>query len=80
MVFDHFEISDVFIGLFIILFFGVVLYSWGTMLALLILFLGIGPFIKKRNEKGIYLHWPYKHFGMSLPGLINPKGRKKYSD
>ena len=80
MVFDYFELSDVFIALFIILFFGVVLYSWGTMLLLLILFLGVGPVIKRRNEKGIYLHYPYRHFGMSLPGLLNPKGQRKYSD
>lgn len=80
MVFDYFELADVFIGLFIILFFGVVLYSWGTMLLLLVLFLGVGPIIKRRNEKGIYLHWPYRHLGMSLPGLINPKSERKYSD
>lgn len=80
MVFDYFELSDVFIALFILLVFGVLFYSWGIMFLLLFLFLGLGPIIKKQNEKGIFFHWPYNKFGMSLPGLINPKGKRKYSD
>ncbi len=80
MVFDFWELSDVFIALFIILIFGVVFYSWWTMFILLSLFLGVGPVIKRKNNKGIFLHWPYSHLGMSLPALINPKGKKKYSD
>ncbi len=79
-VFDFWELSDVFIALFIILIFGVIFYSWWTMFILLLLFLGIGPVIKRRNHKGIFLHWPYSRWNMSLPALMNPKGKKKYSD
>lgn len=80
LVLDYFELSDVFISLFIVLLFGVVFYAWGTMTFLLLLALGVGPVIKKRNHRGIFLHWPYRIFVMSLPGLVNPRGRKKYSD
>jgi hypothetical protein len=80
MVFDYFELSDVFIALFIILVFGVVFYSWGLMCLLLFLSLGLGPVVKRKHHKGIFLHWPYRKIQMSLPGLINPKGPKKYSD
>ena len=79
-VFDFWELSDVFIALFIILIFGIIFYSWWTMFILLFLFLGMGPMVKRRNHKGIFLHWPYSRLGMSLPSLINPKGKKKYSD
>lgn len=80
MVFEFWELSDLFIALFIVLIFGVIFYSWWTMFTLLFLFLGLGPMIKRKNNKGIFLHYPYKRFGMSLPALINPKGRRKYSD
>ncbi|HEX7676332.1 MAG TPA: hypothetical protein VF412_19310 [Bdellovibrio sp.] len=80
-VLDFWELSDVFIGLFIILIFGVLFYSWGTMIVLLSVFLGAGPIVKRRYPKGIFLHWPYANFQMELPGLVNPKGKKrKYSD
>ena len=81
MVFDIWELSDVFIALFIILIFGVLFYSWGTMFTLLVLCLGAGPVIKKKYPKGIFFHWPYARLQMSLPGLVNPRGRKRrYSD
>ena len=81
MVFDVWEMSDVFIGLFIILIFGVLFYSWGTMFGLLFLCLVAGPAIKKRHPKGIFLHWPYARLHMSLPGLVNPRGTERhYSD
>lgn len=79
-VFDFWELSDVFIALFIILVFGVIFYSWGTMFIFLVFFLGVGPVIKRRNNKGIFLHWPYSRLNMSLPALINPKGKRIYSD
>ncbi len=79
-IFDFWELSDGFAALVIILVFGVIFYSWGTMCALLLLVLGAGPLIRQRNEKGIFLHWPYRWLGVSLPGLINPKGRRIYSD
>ena len=80
LVFDYFEMTEVFAALLVMLIFGVIFYSWSFMLLFLFLIVGIGPQLRRRNKKGIYFHWPYKKFHMSLPGLINPKGRKKYSD
>lgn len=81
MVFDFWELSDVFIALFIILIFGVMFYSWGTMFTLLVLCLGAGPVIKKKYPKGIFFHWPYASFCMELPGLVNPRGKtRRFSD
>ena len=80
LVFDYFEMTEVFAALLVMLIFGVIFYSWSFMLLFLVLILGIGPQLRRRNKKGIYFHLPYKKFHMSLPGLINPKGRKKYSD
>jgi hypothetical protein len=79
-VFDIWELSDIFIALFIVLVFGVIFYSWWTMFILLAFFLGLGPYIKQKNNKGVFLHWPYSRLNMSLPALINPKGKQKYSD
>lgn len=80
LVFDYFELTEVFAALLVMLIFGIIFYSWGLMLLFLVLILGVGPQLRRRNKKGIYFHWPYKKFYMTLPGLINPKGRKKYSD
>jgi len=80
LVFDYFELTEVFAALLVMLVFGIIFYSWGLMLLFLILILGVGPHVRRRNKKGIYFHWPYRKLHMSLPGLINPKGRKKYSD
>ena len=80
LVFDYFELTEVFAALLVMLVFGIIFYSWGLMLLFLILILGVGPQVRRRNKKGIYFHWPYRKLHMSLPGLINPKGRKKYSD
>jgi len=80
LVFDYFELSEIFTALFVVLMFGVILYSWGLMLVLLVLNLGLGPVIRRRNKRGIFFHWPYRNLKMSLPGLINPKGKTKYSD
>lgn len=80
MIFDFWELSDAIAALMIVLVFGVIFFSWGTMFLLLVLCLGVGPVIKRKNHRGIFFHWPYKRFGVSLPGLLNPKGRRKYSD
>lgn len=81
MVFDYWELSDVFLALFIIMVFGVVFYSWGTMIFLLGICLGLGPAIKRRHPKGIFFHWPYANLKMALPGILNPRGKiRKYSD
>lgn len=80
MVFDFWELGDAFAALFIILIFGVLFYTWGLMLFLLVLTLGAGPIIKRRNNPGIFFHWPYRHLHVQLPGTLNPKGRRKFSD
>jgi hypothetical protein len=80
LVFDYFELSEVFAALFVMLIFGVIFYSWGLMFISLGIVLGVVPQVRRRNIKGIFFHWPYRKFQMSLPGLINPKGPKKYSD
>jgi hypothetical protein len=79
-IFDFWELSDAFAALFIILIFGVLFYSWGVMFLLLLLALGVGPIVKRKNKPGVFFHWPYRHLWISLPGLINPRGRRKYSD
>ena len=80
MIFDYWELGDAFAALLVVLIFGVVFYEWAVMVLLLALVLGVGPMIRRRNEKGIFLHWPYRTLGISLPGLINPQGQKTYSD
>lgn len=81
MVFDIWELTDVFVALLIIFVFGVLFYSWGTMFTLLILCLGLGPAIKKKYPKGIFFHWPYAKLRMELPGILNPRGNaRQFSD
>ena len=79
-VFDYFELGEVFVALGAMLLFGIVVSSWQLMLLSLFLILGVGPYVRRRNKKGIYFHYPYRKFGMRLPGLINPKGRERFSD
>ncbi len=80
MIFDHFELTDAFVAIGIVLIFGVIFYAWGLMMLLLVLFLGVGPVIRKRHPKGIFLHWPYRHLRISLPGILNPKSKRRFSD
>lgn len=80
MIFDYFDLADAFTAIGIIVVFGLILYSWGTMLFFLILALGFAPVIKRKYNKGIFFHWPYKHLGFKLPGLIQPRGKRKFSD
>lgn len=79
-IFDFWELSEAFAALFVVLVFGVIFYAWGLMLLLLLVVLIAAPAIRTRNPRGIFFHWPYKHWGVSLPGLIQPKGRRKFSD
>lgn len=79
-IFDFWELSDAFLALMIVLVFGVLFYSWGSMILLLAITLGIGPHVKRRNHPGIFFHWPYRKLWINLPGLVNPRGRRKYSD
>ena len=80
MVFDYFELGEIMTALVCLMFFGIVIYSWTLMFASLALVLGVGPIVRKRNHKGIFFHWPYRHLRMGLPGMINPVSSKKYSD
>lgn len=80
MVFDHWELTDVFAALLVVFIFGVLFYSWGTMLLFLMVILGFGPAIKRRYPRGIFMHWPFNKLHMNLPGLINSKGSRRYSD
>ena len=80
LVFDYFELTEVFAALFVVLIFGVVFLSWGATAFFLAIVLGAAPYARRRNKRGIFFHWPYRRLGMELPGIVNPKGRKKYSD
>ena len=80
MIFDYFELSDGFAALLTVLVFGVVFYAWDVMFVLLLGILGLAPYIRRRNNRGIFLHWPYRRLGIQLPGLINPGQSKSYSD
>lgn len=80
MIVDVWELSEAFAAILVVLLLGVVAYAWGAMcLALLVILIAV-PFIKKRHNRGIFLHWPYRKIWVSLPGLINPRGRRKFSD
>lgn len=80
LIFDFWELSDAFSALAIILVFGVLFSAWGLMVALLCFTLGAGPIIRRRNHPGVFFHYPYRHLWINLPGLINPRGRRKFSD
>lgn len=78
--FDRFDLWDLGLALGIILVFGVIMYSWWAMIFLLLITLGIVPSIKRKNNRGVFLHWFYKNLGLSLPGLFNPKWKGRMSD
>jgi len=80
MIVDVWELSEAFSAVFIVLALGVIAYAWGTMCLALLLVLVAVPLIKKSHNRGIFLHWPYRQLRMRLPGLINPRGRRKFSD
>lgn len=80
MIFDFWELGDAFVALGILLVFGVIFYSWALMFFLLSLVLIVGPAVRAKHNKGIFFHWPYRKFGVSLPGLMNPKSKRKFSD
>ncbi len=77
---DLWELRDILLSLISILVFGLIFYSWKLLILSLIWTLLINPRIKRNNNRGILIHWPYKIFGMGLRGLMNPKGNKRYSD
>ncbi len=80
LVFDYFELGEMFVALITLLIFGIIITSWKLIILSLFTTLGVFPVLRRRNTKGYIIHWPYKHFNMNLPGLTNPKGNKKYSD
>ncbi|MFK7827883.1 MAG: hypothetical protein AB8G05_27290 [Oligoflexales bacterium] len=80
MVFDFFMLGEIFAALGALTVFGIAIYSWKLMFLSLFVTLGVIPAIRKRNNQGIFLHYPYRKFGMKLPGMMNPKGNKIYSD
>ncbi|NRA46114.1 MAG: hypothetical protein HRU09_14270 [Oligoflexales bacterium] len=80
MVFDIFMLGEIFVALGSLTIFGIIIYSWQLMFLSLFITLGVIPAIRRRNNRGIFLHYPYKRFGMNLPGIVNPRGNKIYSD
>lgn len=79
MVLDYFELGDVMVSLAVLMFFGIVIYSFLFSVIGLTLSLGVIPSVKKRFPKGILFHIPYL-YGMSLPGIINPGNDPLFSD
>lgn len=79
-VFDYWHLHDAFTVLGITLVFGVILYQWSLTFFLLLVVTGIVPAIRKKNPRGIFLHWPYRYFGVNLPGIINPGFKRTFSD
>ncbi len=77
---DYWDLYDVYGALLVVLAFGLVFYQWSLMVLGLIVVIAVIPSIKQKNNRGIFLHYPYKRFQMTLPGLVNPKGDKVYSD
>lgn len=80
LVFEYWELSEVFVALAMILIFGIMFYEWVLLCVLLILTLIGLPYIRRNYNRGMEFHYPYKTLGMSLPGLINPKWRGRMSD
>ena len=77
---DIWELSEVLWALAVILIFGILFYSWILMSLGLTLTLIIGPLLKRKYNKGILIHYPYKKFGMNLPQLPNPGRARHFSD
>lgn len=80
VILDYWQLGDAGAVIIVVLVFGIMLYEWAAMIVLLLVVLVLAPIIRATNERGVFLHWPYRHLGISLPGLINPEGRKIYSD
>ncbi len=80
MFLDKWDLQDLSLCLGIILVFGIFLYNWTLMFTLLLVALFYVPHVKKKNNKGVFIHKAYKKLNVNLLGFINPKGRRKYSD
>ena len=80
MLFEIWELSEVFVALGLILILGVLFYEWTLLCILLGITLGGLPYVRRNFNKGMAFHYPYRKFGMQLPGLTNPGGRIRVSD
>lgn len=80
MLFDYWELSEIFVALFLILILGVLFYEWFLLcICLAVTLIGL-PYLRRNYNKGMAFHYPYRHFGMRLPGLINPGTQRRMSD
>ena len=80
LVFEVWELSEVFVALGLIMVFGVMFYEW-LLLCLLIGITLVGlPYVRRNFNRGMEFHYPYRKFGMSLPGLVNPMRYARMSD
>ena len=80
LVFEFWELSEVFVALGLILIFGVLFYEWVLLCVLLILTLVGLPYVRRNFNRGMEFHSLYRRLGMNLPGLVNPKRRTRMSD
>ncbi len=80
MLFDFWELSEIFVALFLILVLGVLFYEWLLLCASLAVTLIGLPYVRRHFNKGMAFHYPYRRFGMRLPGLINPGAGRQMSD
>lgn len=80
LIFDYWELTEVFVALGLVLIFGVLFYEWFLLCALLVTTLIGLPYVRRNFNKGMEFHYPYRRFGMSLPGLVNPKFKTLLSD
>lgn len=80
LLFETWELIEVFVALAEILIFGIVFYQWGFLCLLLAGTLVGLPYLRKNFSKGMLFHYPYRRWGMTLPGLSNPGSQTAYSD
>jgi hypothetical protein len=79
-LFDVWELSEIFVALFLILVLGVLFYEWFLLcLSLVVTLVGL-PYVRRNYNKGMPFHYPYRRFKMHLPGLVNPGMRRRVSD
>lgn len=79
-ILEFWELGDAFGALLTVLVLGVIFYAWGAMFLMLGLQLFVWPVIRRRFPPGVLLHYPYRRFHISLPGLVNPRGQRRFSD
>lgn len=80
MVLEFWELSEVFVALGLILVLGAIFYQWALLCVLLVVALVGLPYVRRNYNRGMVFHWPYRRFGMQLPGLPNPGGSRPMSD